>query len=159
MNKVKIKSDDYGKTQVFVNDYKLENVTGIRFEQDVDTVPGFEIAMRALPDFEVDDADIRFSITPFSFYSAIDVIRKAKDDKSVSSEVILSSLGCLIKELVGVKTNDCILIRDTEILKAKLLGERRLGILDMDPPYRFPSERLSTDELKKVRRIIIETSD
>lgn len=158
MNNVKIKSND-GRTQVFVNDHKLENVTGIRFEQDVDTVPGFEIEMRALPDFEVDDADIRFSITPHSFFSAIDVIRKAKDDKSVSSEIILSSLGCLIKELVGGKTNDCILIRDTEILKAKLVGERRLDILDMDPPYRIPSERLLIDEPEKVRRIIIETTD
>lgn len=158
MNNVKIKCDGRW-SQVFVNDYKLENVTGVRFEQDVDTVPGFEIEMRALPDFEVDEANIRFSITPHSFFSAIDVIRKTMDDKSVSSEIILSSLGCLIKELVGGKTNDCILIRDTEILKAKFWGERRLGIRDMDPPYRIPSERLSTDELKKVRRIIIETTD
>lgn len=158
MNDVKIKSES-GKTEVFVNDYKLPMVTGIRFEQDVDSVPGFEIAMRSLPDFEVDDADIRFSITPHSFVSAIDVIRKVMDDKSVSSEIILNSLGCLIRELVDGKTNDCIFIRDTEILKAKFWEERRLGILDMDPPYRFPSERLLTDGLEKVRRIIIETSD
>lgn len=158
MNNVKIKSDS-GKTEVFVNDRKISRITDLRFEQNAGEIPRLEIDMCALPDFEVDDADIRFSITPFSFYSAIDVIRKAKDDKSVSSEVILSSLGCLIKELVGGKTNDCILIRDTEILKAKLLGERRLGILDMDPPYRIPSERLLSDELEKVRRIIIETTD
>lgn len=158
MNNVKIKSDSR-KVEVFINNRKISRITGLRFEQDAGKIPRLEIDTCALPDFEVDDADIRFSITPHSFFSAIDVIRKTMDDKSVSSEIILSSLGCLIKELVGGKTNDCILIRDTEILKAKFWGERRLGILDMDPPYRIPSERLSTDELKKVRRIIIETTD
>lgn len=123
MNNVKIKSDN-GKTQVFINDYKLENVNGIRFEQDVDTFPGIEIAMRELPDFEVDGVDIRFSITPYSVVSALNVIRTAFSAGHVLSEEILDSVCYLLAEITEKEPNCCALVKKGEILTGRISKEK-----------------------------------
>lgn len=122
MNNVKIKSVD-GKTRVFVNDKELPSVTGVRFEQDVDTVPCFEIAMRSLPDFEVEGADMEFSITPFSVVSALNVIRTAFSAGHVLSEEILDSVCCLLAELTEKAPDCCALVKKGEILTGRIIKE------------------------------------
>lgn len=123
MNNVKIKSVD-GKTKVYVNDYELPDVTGVKFEQDVDTIPSFEIAVRSLPDFEVEGAVIMFSITSDLVVSALNVIRTAfSQDKELSKE-ILDSVCCLLAEIVEKEPERCALVKKGEILTGKIIEEK-----------------------------------
>lgn len=157
MNNVKIKSDG-GKTKVFVNDIKIPDITGLRFEHNAGEIPMFEFEMPALPDFEINDAGIRFSITSYSVVSALNVICAAVKSGTLDDEQLTCLIGKLLTEVIWKNPKNCVLVSNKEVMTGQVVSETTIELYGKNT-RRDSSGKLLIDEKKQLRRFVFETLD
>lgn len=109
MNNVRVESKD-GRTEVFVNDVKLEKLRSIVFEQDFDTVPCFTFETVGLPNIVANGANVVCDFTHDTVLDAVYVLMNTlKSDielydafrSSILSAIMEAPYSCSKCELAG----------------------------------------------------------
>lgn len=98
MQKVKIKTIN-NATHVFIGDCELKDITGISFNQTVDTVPSFTFETLGFPEIETHSTDIISKFTPKTIQEAAKVIHHSFSADTILYDAIVASIAGVLKEI------------------------------------------------------------